>query len=167
MSARRTPILLLALALPLGLAACGGDSGSGSSSASSGGTSSSGSGGGGYKPPAAYGSGGGSTTASGGGGGSAGTKLNISADASGQLAFDTSTLKAKAGTVTITMANPSSSGVPHAVAIEGNGVDEDGETAGPGGTSTVTAKLKPGTYTFYCPVDGHEQAGMKGTLTVS
>jgi uncharacterized cupredoxin-like copper-binding protein len=26
--------------------------------------------------------------------------------------------------------------------------------------------LKPGTYEFYCPVPGHEQAGMKGTLTV-
>ena len=35
-----------------------------------------------------------------------------------------------------------------------------------GGTSTVTATLKPGTYTFYCSVDGHEAAGMKGTLTV-
>jgi uncharacterized cupredoxin-like copper-binding protein len=35
-----------------------------------------------------------------------------------------------------------------------------------GGISTVTAALKPGTYTFYCSVDGHEAAGMKGTLTV-
>ena len=35
-----------------------------------------------------------------------------------------------------------------------------------GGTSTVTENLKPGTYTFYCSVDGHEAAGMKGTLTV-
>ena len=36
-----------------------------------------------------------------------------------------------------------------------------------GGSDTLTVKLKPGTYTFYCPVPGHEQAGMKGTLTVS
>jgi uncharacterized cupredoxin-like copper-binding protein len=35
-----------------------------------------------------------------------------------------------------------------------------------GGTSTVSETLKPGTYTFYCSVDGHEAAGMKGTLTV-
>ena len=35
-----------------------------------------------------------------------------------------------------------------------------------GGTSTISQNLKPGTYTFYCSVDGHEAAGMKGTLTV-
>jgi uncharacterized cupredoxin-like copper-binding protein len=32
--------------------------------------------------------------------------------------------------------------------------------------STFTADLKAGTYIFYCQVPGHEQAGMKGTLTV-
>jgi uncharacterized cupredoxin-like copper-binding protein len=55
----------------------------------------------------------------------------------------------------------------HGVAIEGNGVDKDGQIVGQGGTSTVTVKLKPGTYTFYCPVPGHRQAGMQGTLSVS
>lgn len=159
---RRASVALL-LALPLALAACGGSSDSGSSAASSGAATSSGSGGGGYQPPGASG---GSTTASGGGGGTA-SELKLAADASGQLAFDTTKLRAKAGTVQITMTNPSSSGVPHAIAIEGNGVDKDGQTAGPGGTSTVKVDLKPGTYTFYCPVDGHEEAGMKGTLTVT
>ena len=43
-----------------------------------------------------------------------------------------------------------------------------GNMVSSGGVSTVTvADLKPGTYTFYCSVPGHEQAGMKGTLTVS
>ena len=37
---------------------------------------------------------------------------------------------------------------------------------GQGGTSKVTANLKPGTYEFYCSVPGHEAGGMKGTLTV-
>jgi plastocyanin len=97
--------------------------------------------------------------ASGGGG-----SLKLSADPSGQLKFDTSSLTAKAGKVTLVMDNPSS--VPHAVAVEGNGVDKDGNTVQQGGKSTVSVDLKPGKYTFYCPVDGHKDAGMKGTLTV-
>jgi uncharacterized cupredoxin-like copper-binding protein len=102
-----------------------------------------------------------STTPSSAGGA---TKLTVSADPSGALKFNKSTLNAKSGNVTITMDNPSP--VAHAVGIKGNGVTQDGNTVTKGGVSTVTAKLKPGTYEFYCPVDGHEQAGMKGTLTV-
>jgi len=91
-------------------------------------------------------------------------KLRISADKS-KLKFNTSALKAKHGKVTITMSNPS--GLPHAVAVEGKGVDKDGKTVQKGGTSTVTVTLKKGKYTFYCPVDGHRKAGMRGTLTVT
>lgn len=83
----------------------------------------------------------------------------------GKLAFDTKALKAKAGEVTLSMSNPSS--FPHGIGINGNGVDKDGKVVQQGATSTVTVKLKPGTYTFYCPVPGHEAAGMKGTLTVT
>ena len=93
-----------------------------------------------------------------------GSDLKLSADPTGQLKFDKTTLDASAGKVTITLDNPAP--LPHAIAVEGNGVDMDGKTVSKGGTSTVTADLKPGTYTFYCPVPGHEQAGMKGTLTV-
>jgi nitrite reductase (NO-forming) len=38
---------------------------------------------------------------------------------------------------------------------------------GPDETKTFTFPAKPGIYDFYCSVPGHEQAGMKGTLTVS
>ena len=100
----------------------------------------------------------------GGGGGGGSQNLQLSADPSGQLKFDKSKLTAKAGSVTITMDNPSP--VAHAVAVEGNGVVKDGNTVNMGGKSSVTVTLKKGTYEFYCPVDGHKDAGMKGTLTV-
>jgi cytochrome c oxidase subunit 2 len=91
--------------------------------------------------------------------------LGISADPTGALKFETESLQAQAGTVTIAMENPSP--VPHNVAIKGNGVDVKGKVVLKGGTSTVAADLQAGTYTFYCSVPGHEAAGMKGTLTVS
>jgi plastocyanin len=92
------------------------------------------------------------------------TSLQLAADKSA-LKFDKTSLTAKAGKVTLSMANPSQ--IPHAIAIKGNGVDVDGKTIGNGETSTASTNLKPGTYTFYCPVPGHEAAGMKGTLTVN
>jgi len=95
--------------------------------------------------------------------GGGGENITIAADKSA-LKFDKSTLDAKAGKVTITMDNPSD--IPHAVAIEGKGVDVDGKTVGKGEKSVASADLKPGTYEFYCPVPGHKEAGMKGTLTV-
>jgi uncharacterized cupredoxin-like copper-binding protein len=104
------------------------------------------------------------TGSSSSGGGGAAQDLKLSADPTGQLKFDKTTLDAKAGKVTLTLDNPAP--LPHAIAVEGNGVDMDGKTVTKGGTSTVTADLKPGTYTFYCPVPGHRQAGMEGKLTV-
>ena len=91
--------------------------------------------------------------------------LSLSADPSGALKFNKKVLSTKSGAVTINMSNPSS--VPHGIAVEGNGVDKDGQTVTSGGTSTVSVTLKPGKYTFYCPVDSHKQQGMQGTLTVT
>jgi plastocyanin len=97
--------------------------------------------------------------ASGGGG----ENITIAADKSA-LKFDKSDLTAKAGKVTITMDNPSD--LPHAIEIEGNGVEEEGKTVTKGGKSIATADLKAGTYDFYCPVGNHRAAGMEGKLTV-
>jgi len=93
--------------------------------------------------------------------------LTLKAVESGGLSFDHKTLKAKAGTVSITMDHPSGDSQPHAIAVTGpGGVQSAGQVAQPGGTSKVSLKLKAGTYTFYCPVGSHRQAGMEGTLTV-
>jgi uncharacterized cupredoxin-like copper-binding protein len=92
------------------------------------------------------------------------TTLRISADPKGKLKFNRSTLTASAGKVSLVMANPS--GLPHAVAVEGKRVDKAGKTVNKGATSRVTVTLKKGTYTFYCPVDGHRKAGMQGKLIV-
>ena len=108
----------------------------------------------------AEGEAGGQPTAGEGGG----RTLRLSALPGGELKFDTRTLEARAGQVTLQMENPSS--VPHNVSIEGGGVDEEGKTVRQGGTSTVTAELRRGEYDFYCSVPGHRQGGMEGTLTV-
>jgi plastocyanin len=98
---------------------------------------------------------------------SAATRVPLSAAADGSLAFNTTKLTAKAGAVALVMTNPGGSGQPHGIAVSGNGVDRSGRVVSPGKVSTVTSSLKAGTYTFFCPVPGHEEAGMKGTLTVS
>jgi uncharacterized cupredoxin-like copper-binding protein len=149
----RKPILVLALmlaGLALVAAGCGGDDdeSSGSSGNSSNNDSS---------PTTSTST---STSEASGGGGS---KLTITADPGGALKWEQTDLSAKAGTVTITMDNPSS--VPHAVEVEGNGVEEETKTL-TDGKASMTVDLKPGKYEFYCPVDGHREAGMEGTLTV-
>jgi plastocyanin len=98
------------------------------------------------------------------GSGGGGEALKFSAPADGSLKFDQGDVTAKAGKVTVDFANPSS--VPHAVEIEGNGVEEETETVTGGDAPPITVDLKPGKYEYYCPVDGHRAAGMEGTLTV-
>jgi uncharacterized cupredoxin-like copper-binding protein len=138
-----------AVALVITVAGCG-------SSSSSSSTSSGGGGGGG----------GGSASSGGGGASGGGQTLKLTANPSGALSFNTSSLSATAGKVTLQMSNPSSTGTMHGIAVEGNGVDQDGQIVNPGSTSTLTVDLKPGKYEFYCPFDGHKQAGMEGTLKV-
>jgi len=91
-------------------------------------------------------------------------QLNIPADPTGALAFLYTKANATAGSVTLVM--PNKSPITHDISIKGNGVSQNGPQVGNGGTSKVTVNLKPGTYTFFCSVPGHEAGGMKGTLTV-
>ncbi|MFZ2491750.1 MAG: plastocyanin/azurin family copper-binding protein [Thermoanaerobaculia bacterium] len=54
----------------------------------------------------------------------------------------------------------------HALEIEGNGIHVKTETIKRGDKAMLTVDLKPGTYTVYCPVEGHKGHGMQTTLTV-
>jgi uncharacterized cupredoxin-like copper-binding protein len=154
----RSPILLGALSVAV-LAAAGCGSSGGSSGSSSSGQSS---GGGAYGAPAVKTS----TTTTAAGAPASGQTIKLAADPSGGLSFNSRTLKAKAGKVTIVMTNPQASGIPHGIGVAGQGVDKDGPVVAPGSTSTVQVTLKPGKYEYYCPVPAHKAAGMKGTLTV-
>ncbi|HEV2857514.1 MAG TPA: plastocyanin/azurin family copper-binding protein [Solirubrobacterales bacterium] len=91
------------------------------------------------------------------------TTLKLAADPAA-LAFDKESLTAKAGKVTIDFENPSA--IPHNVVIEEDGKELAGFEPISEGEKAATADLKAGTYTYYCSVPGHRQAGMEGQLTV-
>jgi plastocyanin len=139
--------LVVAAFAAFGIAACGSSSSSSSTTASSTTASS-------------------TTTTSGGSSGGAASTVVISADPSGQLAFQEKSVTAKAGDVSVNFTNDSST--THDVCVQSSSGDQIGCTDQIAGSSASTdlGTLKPGTYTFYCSVDGHEAAGMKGTLTV-
>ena len=137
MTRRALALLLVLAASVLALSACGGGSSSSSTTPAS---------------------------TSGGGGGGGGSTVKISADPSGALKFEQTDVSATAGSITIDFTNMSS--LPHDVTIEGNGASGATDTITDSTTST-TVDLEPGTYTFFCSVDGHRAAGMEGTLTVN
>jgi plastocyanin len=93
-------------------------------------------------------------------------KLSIEASPTGQLAYVTNKASASAGPVTVEM--PNKSGVSHNIAIQQgtSGAVLGASTFTANGSASVKVTLKPGTYTFFCQVPGHRQAGMLGTLTV-
>jgi plastocyanin len=101
-----------------------------------------------------------------GGAAGAATTLRLKADPGGANRFDKKRLRAAPGKVTIRLKNPGSSGKPHAIEIEGHGVEKKSAVAQPGERVAVRARLGRGRYEFYCPVDGHKASGMKGTLVV-
>jgi uncharacterized cupredoxin-like copper-binding protein len=58
--------------------------------------------------------------------------------------------------------------LPHALSIEGPGVDSASTSViDPGGDSqTLNLTLQPGTYELWCPVGNHRAQGMETTITV-
>lgn len=141
----RLLIGVLSLVMALGvLAGCGDDDGGGGGSAAA--------------PEATADA---TEDASGGGGG--GESPTLTADPGGAISWEPGSLSAKSGSVTIKLVNDSS--VPHAVEVEGNGVEEESETV-TGSDTELTVDLEPGEYEFYCPVGSHRDQGMEGMLTV-
>ena len=96
----------------------------------------------------------------------AATALSVEANPEGQLKFNTSSLTAKAGRVTIAFTNTSPLEHNFTVASSSGAVLGSTPTFR-GGTKTLALELKSGTYKFYCAVPGHRMAGMEGTLTVT
>ena len=54
----------------------------------------------------------------------------------------------------------------HGFEIEGNGVHQQSVVLKRGDTTALEVNLAPGTYTVYCPVDGHKDKGMRTTVVV-
>ncbi len=82
-----------------------------------------------------------------------------------EFAFDPADVSVdEAGETTFTVSNDGE--FPHALEIEGNGIEEETETIDPGGSGSVTVDLEPGEYELYCPIGDHRDRGMEGTLVV-
>ena len=90
--------------------------------------------------------------------------LEMPADPNGGLFFEFAAATAPAGQLKLESVNEAS--IDHNIALEGNGVNEEGPVVKDGGTSEITADVEPGEYTFFCSVEGHREAGMEGPLTV-
>jgi plastocyanin len=145
--------LVLALAA-LALVACGSSSDDSSSTTEAGGGEATTNAGGGA-----------AKEESGGGGGGSASTLKFEADPGGDLAYTTTSATAKAGKVTVDFNNPQA--LTHDVQIEdSSGKEVGGTELIASGEDSTTVDLEPGTYTFYCSVPGHREAGMEGTLTV-
>jgi plastocyanin len=90
--------------------------------------------------------------------------IDIPVNKAGGLLFQFKDATGTPGQVTLETKNPEPIG--HNIAIEGNGLNQKGPVVQGGGTSKIQVSLKPGSYTFYCSVPGHREAGMQGKLTV-
>jgi plastocyanin len=91
--------------------------------------------------------------------------LSLAANPQGELKYNTTSLTAKAGKVTIAFTNQAP--LSHNVTLESASGSVVGATPTfQGGTKTLSLTLKPGTYKFFCSVPGHRAAGMEGTLIV-
>jgi uncharacterized cupredoxin-like copper-binding protein len=96
---------------------------------------------------------------------SAGDAVAVTAKLS-EWKVDLSDAKIVAGPVTFTVTNAGS--IPHALEIEGQGIEQQTALLQPGSSATLALTLQPGSYEIYCPVgeDSHKKLGMETHLKV-
>lgn len=104
---------------------------------------------------------GGSDDDNGNGGGTASSTFEV--EGTDDLKFNPTSGTVAAGEVEIVLTNGPT--VEHNVVIEELD-DEVVVEAAAGETASGTVELEAGSYTYYCNIPGHRQAGMEGTLTV-
>ena len=90
------------------------------------------------------------------------TKTTLKVNGSDDFKYHPSALTAKAGKIEITLTNTGV--VDHSIVIEGKDLNV---VATGGQTERGSVTLSAGTYTFFCDIVGHKEAGMVGTLTVT
>ena len=140
MAATATSTLVVALALALALAGCAG--------------------GGASTTPASVG------PPSTGAIGSSPASTNVVEVKASEYAFDPATLEVPAGSVSFRVSNGGTE--EHEFEIfQGETVVDEIEGLVPGLERTLTVDLAAGEYTYKCLIDGHDQKGMTGTLTVT
>lgn len=93
--------------------------------------------------------------------GAAGSELTVVAE---DISFPTGTYTADAGSIDVTYENEGS--IEHTLVVE----DVEGfklTVTSNGDVDEGTVDLEPGSYTIFCDVPGHREAGMEATLEVS
>ena len=82
-----------------------------------------------------------------------------------EFKFTPANLDVKAGQATFKLRNDGAA--PHALEVDGNGIEKSSQVIQGGQTTELKVALKPGRYEIYCPVGNHRDMGMEGTLTVT
>ena len=78
------------------------------------------------------------------------------------MAYSATHLDARAGKISLILENADF--VPHTFTIDALGVDLSVPKRGKG---QITFSAPPGTYSFFCDIAGHPEAGMVGELVVA
>jgi iron uptake system component EfeO len=83
-----------------------------------------------------------------------------------EYAFEPATLNVAAGRLAFEVRNVGKEDHEFEI-FKGTSLVDEVEDIAPGLTRTLNVELAAGTYTYVCKEPGHEEKGMKGTLTVA